>query len=258
MARAIYKRTMHRTHARSKDSDSGSTTPPPSIPENEDTAGSSNRKQNSAQPLIGHTMYVDRQVARHAKSRSRRKQIRNLKIAIGILIVGMIVLATGWTFTRVKFQEEQQRSAAINTKLHKSQRLLGETKARLKDHEQKLTELVEGRLPGLSTIEYNKLVDINDQYLLNLTFSESGVAESKSLEYHAMLVNTSTRMVLPKVKIFFFDDLGLQVGAVEVKKDHATSDILLAEMEPGETRSYHSPITIERDAVPKYYTVFVE
>lgn len=259
MASGIYKSTMRRAHSGTPKSLTTSyATLPPGTTEKQRAPDPNINKQGSAQPLINHTMYVDRQVARHARSRSKRKQIRNLKIAVGLLIVGLIVATMGWIYAWAKLQKEQRQSVAIDTKLHKSQRLLEETQSSLKKREGELAAMLANRLPGLSTIEYNKLVDIDDQYVHNIAFSEAGVEEAKTLEYHAMLVNADTQMVLPRVKIFFFDELGLQVGTVELKKEDATGDVPLAEMEPGETRSYHSSIRIERGATPKYYIVHVE
>jgi hypothetical protein len=155
-------------------------------------------------------------------------------------------------------REEKLRSASAFADLQKSQRLVEEERSRLEEKENALASLLDERLPGLHRIEYNKLVDVNDKYVLNVTFAKSGVEDSKFVEYHALLVNNTQWMLLPQVEIFLFDDVGIQVGGTKLDHDQATNNAALPELEPGETRSYHSRIEVERDAVPKYYALFVE
>lgn len=200
----------------------------------------------------------DSQIAHHIASRSKRRQIRRLKVTISILLVSLFVFAVGWVLAWATLKEARRELAQTELDLRKAERLLGTTQSLLAERERAIADLIENRIPGLRTFENNRLVEVDDRYLLSVTFSETGVAESKTLEYHAVLVNSGEDMVLPRVAITFFDDRGLQVGAVELQQSHATTSLGPAELEPGETRSYHSRIEMAREASPKYFKIHVE
>ncbi len=52
------------------------------------------------------------------------------------------------------------------------------------------------------------------------------------------------------------DDMDRRVELdAELEKEHAISNVALVTSEPGETRSYHSHIVVERDATPANYMI---
>jgi hypothetical protein len=260
MARGIYKRTMHRVSATDPE-DTPADARSPDAAANEAAANTRDQDDSSAPPLIGkRTQYVDRQVARRARARARskRKQIRRLQVYVTLLILCVIFLSMGWILASTKLREHLANSATLDADLRKMELKLEEAEVRLEDRERDLLNLAKNRIPGLEKITYNKILDVNDKYFLNITFSEAGVGGETVLEYRAMLINSSAEMVLPRVKIFLFDEFGLQVGVSELRKDHATSDVALAELASEETRSYHSQFEVERNAIAKYYMVHVE
>lgn len=256
MASGIYKRTMHSVPTGDRE-EKRAEAPPPAPPPS--TTETDKRDGTLANPLIGtRTIYVDRRVAGHAHSRSKSKQIRRLKALIAVLILALIVISMGWILEWARLQNEVSRRAELDADLRKLEAKLEETQAALDEREKHLLDLVENRIPGLERISYNKLLDVNDKYVLSITFSETGAGEDKKLEYHAMLVNNGAEMVVPKVKIYVFNEFGLQTGVTELSKEQATSDVALAELEPGETRSYHSAVAVERDDEAIYYMIYVE
>jgi hypothetical protein len=262
MASGIYKHTMHRTAAgKPEDEDDGmdASAPPPASPADEDSSDSGGKRVSSAaQPVLGQrTLYVDRQVARRSRSRSKTKKIRQLQLLITLLIFGLIFVSVGWILAGAELENEVARRVELDAEVRKTAQTLKETQTRLEQRERDLSDLAENRIPGLEPIVYNEILDIEDKYVNNVTFSESGVGETKEIEYHAMLVNNGTEMVLPDVKIFMFNEFGRQVGVAVLEKEHATSNASLAELLPGETRSYHANIETERDAVPKFYRIQV-
>jgi len=70
--------------------------------------------------------------------------------------------------------------------------------------------------------------------------------------------NDTAGVVLPQIEIFLFDAFGLQVGKSTIEKRHATSYVVFAELSPGESRSYHAKLDVERESIPRYYLVRVE
>jgi hypothetical protein len=203
-------------------------------------------------------MLTDRAVARRARSRSKTKQIRNLKLLIAVLILALIATSMGWILAWSKMQIAEGEALALDADLRKMEREIDQGRERLAARESELVNLVEHRIPGLKPIETNKLLDINDKYVVNLTFSEAGTENASVLEYHTMLKNETAGIVLPKVTLYLFDEVGLQVGMNKLEKHNATTAAVLAELQPGETRSYHAELHVERNAEPKYYLLHVE
>jgi hypothetical protein len=213
----------------------------------------------NAAPVIGkRTMYVDRQVKRRAHTRSRSRKIRRLQISVTVLVLALVAFAMAWTFNYAQVQKLDGQLLTLNAELRRTQTELESTRSRLKERESEIAALAQGRIPGLQPLVYNELLEIDQKYVVNLTFTESGVGEHKELEFHTMLMNSSDKMVLPKVKIFLFDEFGAQAGMVELRKSFATGTVLLAELQPGETRSYHATIGIDRDTTPKFFTLVVQ
>jgi len=200
----------------------------------------------------------ERSIAHHIASRSKRRQIRRLKVIISLLVVALVVFAVGWILAWATLKQTRRELAEAELGLAKTQRLLDATRSRLAERDLALADLIENRIPGLRKFETNKLVEVGDKYFLNVTFSETGVAQSKALEYHAVLVNHSEELVLPRIEIGFFDDRGLQVGTVALDPVHATTNFGPPELAPGETRSYHARIDMVRDAHPAYFDIRVD
>lgn len=255
MASGIYKHTMNRppsAETSEQDSGNGSAAPSPD-------AGSGRNDGDSAQSQIGQRpLYVDRQVARRSRSRSKTKRIRQLKIVIGLLVMGLVLVIMGWILAWAKLQKAEELAATLDVDLRKTEAKMVEAQAAVEKREREIRSLMEGRIPGLTKIVFDRLLDIDDEYVRNITFTEAGVGEDKTLEYHAMLVNTSERLVQPKVTILVFNEFGLQVGMVRLEKGHATNAVALEELEPGETRSYHAQINAELDDAPAYYMLDIE
>jgi hypothetical protein len=256
MASGIYKRTTQRAPSPSTAGDAAASTPPdPSVP----AATQEHSRDSGAAPLIGQrSILTDRAVARRARSRSKSKQVHNLKLLIAALILIIIATSMGWILSWSKLQIAESEALALDADLRKMGQELDQVRDRLAARDSEFVALVEKRIPGLKPIELNKLLDINDKYVVNLTFSESGTEQASVFEYHTVLRNETAGIVLPEVTLYLFDELGLQVGVHKLEKHNATTAVVLAELRPGETRSYHAELHVERNAKPKYYLLHVE
>jgi len=119
--------------------------------------------------------------------------------------------------------------------------------------EAELRSLRTGRLPGLTPLELNSQVDVDQGYLHKLTFLESGVAENKQLEYHAILRNTSATPVVPRVKIVLFSKKGIQTAVAVIGDSELDAEGNAPTLKPGETRSYTSVLKTDPDAEAAYF-----
>lgn len=232
---------------------------PEATPESAPPAPEQPSTATGAPPMIGkRTLYVDRQVARRARSRSKAKKIRDLQLLSGGLVLMLIVASMGWILAWTKLQMTESELLSLDSEFRGVERDLERVRGQLEQREAELTALIENRLPGLHPLELDKLIDIEDKYVRNITFAQSGVEDSRALEYHVMVRNDTSGVILPRVKLYLFDEFGLQVGLATLRKQDATTEVALAELRPGETRSYHSQIEIARGSHPKYYLLHVE
>lgn len=201
---------------------------------------------------------MSRQVQRRASSRGKTKKILQLQVTIGVLILVLVGTAMGWILAWTKLQVLESEALQLDSELRRVQEESAQQRRQLVQREKDVVELVEKRIPGLKEIEYNKLIEANEQYLLNFTIAEFGTADDRSLEFIVLVKNETNGIVLPKIKIYLFDEFGLQAGVSRVEKRHATSRVDFAELSPGESRSYHTKLEIERGIVPRYYMMHVE
>jgi hypothetical protein len=276
MARGIYKRTMNRaSSASSGNRESTVVSEHNGSSDSRDALVAALRSSDSrdalaaalrtldpetstAKPLGGkRTLLGDRAVARRARSRSKTKKIRRLKLLATGLVFAIIGVSMGWILASAKLELTESELMSMASDLRRAETLLDEARVRLEKRENELLNFVEDRIPGLAKLEFNKLIDIHDKYVLSVTFAESGVGSAKGIEYHATLKNETADVILPDVKIFMFDEFGLQSGVATLRIQDATRPTQLAELAPGETRSYNASIEIDRDLTPKYYMVYV-
>lgn len=268
MSRGLYKTTMTRTTERSGEThrlpqkiDAAARRPPEDKPPPgpSERTPPSERMPGPARPLIGQrTIYVDRQVARRVRSRSKGGKLRNYKLLAVVLTMAAVAALMAWLVVLTKLEIAQTRASELDAELRRAEREIDDLRSALVQRESDLAALVENRIPGMKPLEFNKLLDVMEDYVVNVSFAESGVDESKKLEYHAMLRNDTTGVIDPQVTIYLFDQYGLEVGAASLEKDDATQDYVLAELRPGETRSYHEPIEVKRSAVPVYFMVHID
>jgi hypothetical protein len=251
--RRIYSRTMSRVSAGDgRTSGEGpKTREPPADNEPE-------RNQGAAPVARSESVLVNRQIDRRAGSRRKIRMIRRLKLLTAFLILIIVFTAMGWILAWTKVRHLESEALQLDSDLRRTEIELEEVRAKLAQREIDVSNLVEERIPGLKKIKFNQLIDLNDEYLLNLTFSETGTEDDRVLEYHAVLRNETEGIVLPKIKIYLFDEYGVQVGMRAVERSQSTSLKNIAELSPGETRSYHSTVTLERGATPKFFMVHVE
>lgn len=255
MASGIYKHTMRRAPVtESMDQGPGNGAAAPGAA-GADTGGKGGNAQRQTDQR---TLYVDRQVARRGRSRSKIKTIRRLKILVALLLLGLVFATMAWILAWGKLKQTEERAATLDADLQRMEMEMEEARVGAEKRDHEMLSLMENRFPGLSEITFNELLEVDDQYVRNITFSEVGVGDDKALEYHAMLTNNGSRMLLPQVKILLFNDFGLQVGMIELAQSHATGAVPVADLEPGESRSYHAQIPLDLDAAPKYYLLVVK
>lgn len=191
-------------------------------------------------------------IRRSSKNKYREKSQR-LRIIVTLLIVALVIVSgiaiLSWNqkrFLAARVYELDSRLGVISEDLNEARDLIASQEAELRS-------VRTGRLPGLTPLELNTQVDVDQGYLYKLTFLESGVAENKQLEYHAILRNTGATPVVPRVKIVLFSKKGIQTAAAVIGDSELDTDGSPPTLKPGETRSFMSVLKTDPDAEAAYF-----
>jgi hypothetical protein len=206
----------------------------------------------------GRGMYRDRQGSRHTASRSKTKKIHRLTALAALLAVALVVVSMGWIMAWAKLKKVESDALSLDVNLRQTGDQIQSLKAQLLEREAAVQAMVEKRIPGLSLLKFNKVIDLKDKYVANVRFTEAGTANAKAIEYHVILKNDTADLVSPKVKIFLFDQFGIETGFAKLKSPESADDPSSDELQPGETRSYTGKMDIERQAVSKFFLVQIE
>lgn len=224
----------------------------------------------------GEDRYASERVARtepvraehpeHRHHRSRRElrarvdALERQRFALLLGFVACVCLALFLVFSRQRISSELSE---VQTKLAEeraaSEKLLDETRTELvktrkalKTAHAGIAGLVDKRIPGLQELELDKTIEVDAGILRNMTLTRSPGSEQGSHELKAVLQNDSPLSVSPALRILLFDDLGVQVGRIQIGPE---ADGKPLSLRPGEIRSYFAPVEIEPQGTARYFRV---
>lgn len=215
-----------------------------------DRAQSRPTGERTEYPRTGRPRLAGRETAHRARNKTR--QIRHLRIAPGAVL---LVAAMSAILVTAKLKKVEAELLAVDSALRATARELQAAQLRPEKGEHELVTLEENRLPGMRPLKLNKLLEVDRESVASISSSQTGAGESQRIEYHAILRNDGTGMILPRVTLYLFHDYGMQVGEARLDKMDATSDVLIEELRPGASHSYHEPIAVKRGAVPAFFLV---
>jgi len=196
---------------------------------------------------------------RHRK-RSRsdhrcRAKIRRYKYLVtGITITFLLI----YIFTWFHISAESTRHAQSALQLRKLETSLQGVTAELDQVRSERDELVHGRIPNLAPLVFDEAIAIDDDYIRNVIFTLVKNGNNNIYEYRLVLNNNSLSVIRPKIEIFLFNELGIQIGNARVESTNATTNINRVTLEPGEVRSYSDTIKMLRQGEPGYFLIHAE
>ena len=199
------------------------------------------------EPAVGHKL---RRV-RLSRSRYRSEtKIRRYRF----LLAGLsIVFALVYIFTLFHFSGKSATYQQAIIDLRKHEASLSSLTKELETVKSERDALVQDRIPNLLPLKYDEAITIGEDYVRNVIFTLVKNGKKKIYEYRLVLHNDSLAVVRPKVEIFLFNDIGIQIGVAQVTASNATTDVDRIELDPGEVRSYSATIDMIRDEEPSYF-----
>lgn len=178
---------------------------------------------------------------------------RGLALFKGSFVLILIVAVIGVLFLRGYVSRLEDDLAAHTHKIKELRDGHASWQERVDQLERDLASHVTGKLPDLNPLTYDKVIEVDQQYVKNLVFSVSRKADTTSYEYQLVMHNRSPIVIQPRVKILLFDRNGLQIGISDLK---GLKDNVLI---PEETRSLHEVFEILlEDREPAYFMIITK
>ncbi len=185
--------------------------------------------------------------SRSSLARTKRKRL-TLILSAALVFSFLLNLVLGVMLG--SSSREVTLSVAVEQKL---QRELSEIKPKFEKMAAEIEALTLNRLPGLVVLDYDKVLPVNEQYIKNIVFTQTGSEKNKRYEYKIVMDNRNLLPVRPELKILFFDRVGIQVGFSELGMGEGLP--ISDHLERGEIRSYSSSIVLSDGLEPKYFQV---
>ncbi len=179
-----------------------------------------------------------------------KRQNTLLRVALFALTV---TLVAGMIFGSMYLREAKQRLAAARQALEQTRTSLEATESDVERMGEEMNALVEGRIPGLTPIDYDRVIPLDQDYVKNLVFTAITSNDSTRYEYRVVLHNRTPVIARPLVKLFLFDRTGLQIALSEIELGDD------AVMKPDENLSHYDTFDITLEGrEPAYFLVIAE
>ena len=178
---------------------------------------------------------------------TRIRRYRHLLAGISILF--LVIYVYTWFYIDGKSREYEQ----MLLQLRKHEKTLAVTSRELETVKKERDALVQKRIPGLLPLTYDQTINVDNQYIRNIIFTQVKNGKKKSYEYRLVVHNDSLSVIHPEIQILLFNDVGIQIGAATVEFRDPSTGIVHPVLDPGEVRSHTAVIKLLRDAEPRYF-----
>lgn len=218
----------------------------------------------NADRLPRQSIDIDKSVGasrRHARSsRSNTRKIALLRVALAVTIaLAFVAGLAGMVYTQGLSRENDKLYFTVR----KQEKELSEAKVLIEELTSMRDSLVEGRIPGLREVAYDKTFEFDTGYVRNIIFTLTRVNGKTKYEFKAVLANQTTDFIQPRVQLRLYDALGTQVGGADIGAVLSTDTFNPTEankdlLRPDEIRSYSGNIDLSGEAILKYFAVVAQ
>ncbi|OUS10026.1 hypothetical protein A9Q89_11825 [Gammaproteobacteria bacterium 53_120_T64] len=206
---------------------------------------------NSESKRASHRSSSSRAAGTHQR-RTRLIQILGVALAFSLLINLLIAIALG-NYSR-KASLLSGVSDSLRLQLSDSAEQLARNALQLKTLENEIKELTLNRLPGLTGLHYDEVLNIDKLYVKNIVFTRTGKKGARVYEYKVVLDNHDSALQ-PAFKIVLFDRSGVQVGMSELSHDTVNGG--MTRLDQDEVRVHYSMVPLADIAEPEYFQVIL-
>ncbi len=181
--------------------------------------------------------------AREARRRRSQRLMLAIALAVSLALLGVVSVVSG-----IQIRQLTEENGALANELFQLKQKLARIEPELENARQELAAVTRGRLPHLKELVPDKVIPLDAGYVKNIVFTVLRQNGQTRYEYRVVLENASDGMLRPAVRVFVFDQRGVQVGSGDITDR--------AEMIPGESRAYSATIERFMDDEPRYFYVW--
>ena len=195
-----------------------------------------------------HSKHSHRPALSKRLSRRERLLLGTLHVIPWLLFIALIVFqidATGKLVIQKRNLNENLTAAQQkNRDLEKE-----------KDHlDTVVANMVKGRLPdNLHPLDFDQVIQLRDGLTKNVLFTAIRKGKQQKYEYRLLVENNRKQPVRPKIKIFIFDRVGIQIGAADITRTPEWENLESEGLDAGESRSFSGSIDLIIARKPAYF-----
>ena len=127
-------------------------------------------------------------------------------------------------------------------------------KGQIQTLKSEIQELTLNRLPGLIALNYDAVLQINNNYVKNIVFTRTGKKGTHLYEYKVVLENRDSALQ-PALKVLLFNRSGIQVGMSELSNKIEYGGI--TRLDQDEVRTHYAVVQLADKAEPEYFQVIL-
>jgi len=185
-------------------------------------------------------------------SRARLTQILGVALTISLAINLFIAIALA-SYVR-KANLLSGASNSLRLQLTETTEQAEFKNAQIETLKSEIQELTLNRLPGLIALNYDTVLQINNDYVKNIVFTRTGKKGTHLYEYKVVLENHKSALQ-PALKVLLFNRSGIQVGISELsnKIEHGG----ITRLDQDEVRTHYAAVQLADKAEPEYFQVIL-
>lgn len=125
---------------------------------------------------------------------------------------------------------------------------------RINTLESEIQALTLNRLPGLISLNFDEVIEVDKRYVKNIVFTRTGKKGAHLYEYKVVLDNHNAALQ-PALKILLFDRNGVQVGMSTLS--NKTEQGSITRLDQDEVRTHYSIVQLPDNSEPEYFQIIL-
>jgi cell division protein FtsL len=193
---------------------------------------------------------------RHRRPRERHHWSERSKLLLGILVLALLANFIIALFFGIRMYLLNQEDADLRAELRTAQEEVDRLKPELEKSLAEIESLLKGQLPGLTKIEYDQVITLNEKYLRNIIFNKVSGKNLRGYEFRVVIRNETLGTIWPEFKVHFFDEHGLHLNSIRVG-DEKEALMKVGPLGPGEERSDSSAVIklSDNEKMPYFFLI---
>jgi hypothetical protein len=231
-------------------------------------AGSGSKEADIAANPLEDTVAGDAATGTTGRSRRKHRSHRHRyssyghhrsgrsKLLLGLLVLVLVANLFIVLLLGLRIHLSNEENSELRVELAKAKEELDRVKPELAKSLGDIESLLKGQLPGLTRIEYDQVISLNEKYLKNIIFNKVNSKNLKGYEFRVVMQNDTLGTVWPRFKIHFFDEHGVHINTVQAGYEKEAL-MQIDPLGPGEERADSSAVVklLDNEKMPYFFLI---